>query len=290
MARCVPVPVLLTPRASDGGECVSRHLCLQERKRSVDELTVIDEWAAEMFDFSIERIGTRDVPLWCALAQEAHGHLLELACGTGRVMFELARRGHRVCGLDNSPHMLAIARRKLALEDPEVQTRCEFVEADMKEFHLGNSYSLIYSPFRSFESIIEPSEQRRSLTCCLEHLAPGGRLVLALAHSQTPLMSPPRGDRTYEGPRHSSIREISEITVDTFEQTALWHTQYASTTNGRTEVHYEVGKSHYFFRTELWWMLEACGLTVETFYGDFQRGPLTRESRELIVVARPKIR
>ena len=41
------------------------------------------------------------------------GHVLDVATGTGLVAAELRRRGFRVTGLDQSPEMLAFARRRL---------------------------------------------------------------------------------------------------------------------------------------------------------------------------------
>ena len=40
------------------------------------------------------------------------GHVLDVATGTGLVAAELLRRGFRVTGLDQSPEMLAVARRR----------------------------------------------------------------------------------------------------------------------------------------------------------------------------------
>jgi SAM-dependent methyltransferase len=41
------------------------------------------------------------------------GTAVDAACGTGRHSLHLAARGHRVIGVDTSPHMLAVARAKL---------------------------------------------------------------------------------------------------------------------------------------------------------------------------------
>jgi SAM-dependent methyltransferase len=40
------------------------------------------------------------------------GSVLDAGCGTGRLAIELARRGHRVVGVDSDPAMLEVARRK----------------------------------------------------------------------------------------------------------------------------------------------------------------------------------
>src|SRR5215210_8633506 len=54
-----------------------------------------------------------DLPLYLDLAAAEGGRVLEVACGSGRVLVPLARAGHDVVGLDASPHMLALARGKL---------------------------------------------------------------------------------------------------------------------------------------------------------------------------------
>src|SRR3954466_6995600 len=50
-----------------------------------------------------------DLPLYLELAGREGGNVLELACGSGRVLVPLVRAGNRVTGVDASPHMLEIA-------------------------------------------------------------------------------------------------------------------------------------------------------------------------------------
>ncbi|HEX5501234.1 MAG TPA: class I SAM-dependent methyltransferase, partial [Thermomicrobiales bacterium] len=69
-----------------------------------------------------------DLPFYLELAAAQGGRVLELACGSGRVLVPLARAGHRVVGLDASPHMLALAREKLAAAGPEVAARATLVQ------------------------------------------------------------------------------------------------------------------------------------------------------------------
>jgi demethylmenaquinone methyltransferase / 2-methoxy-6-polyprenyl-1,4-benzoquinol methylase len=59
------------------------------------------------------------------------GHVLDVATGTGLVAAELARRGFRVTGVDQSPEMLAGARRRF-------QGRVELVEAAAESLPFGD--------------------------------------------------------------------------------------------------------------------------------------------------------
>jgi SAM-dependent methyltransferase len=55
-----------------------------------------------------------DIPLVLTLAGQGKGPILELGCGTGRLLLPLARAGYEVIGLDNSPAMLAKAKARLS--------------------------------------------------------------------------------------------------------------------------------------------------------------------------------
>src|ERR1043166_9308264 len=62
-----------------------------------------------------------DVPLYQRLAEAEGGRVLEVGCGTGRVLVPLARAGCRVTGIDVSAHMLAHTRAKLDAERLEAE-------------------------------------------------------------------------------------------------------------------------------------------------------------------------
>ena len=73
-----------------------------------------DEYAA-FYDWENARtVGRRDVTFWRGLAARAKGRVLELGCGTGRVLVPVARDGRRIVGIDRSTPMLDRARAKLA--------------------------------------------------------------------------------------------------------------------------------------------------------------------------------
>src|SRR5688500_6130287 len=78
------------------------------------------------------------VAFYTALAQEAGGPVLELACGTGRVSIPIARLGFPVTGVDLVPGMLEQARRKSA------GLPVRWVEGDGRAFDLGDQFRLIF--------------------------------------------------------------------------------------------------------------------------------------------------
>ena len=81
---------------------------------------------AEVYDAIYE--GRDDTGLWLEIAAGAAGRpILELGCGTGRVLLPLARAGHEVTGIDLSERMLDVCRAKLRLEPPEVRERVQLL-------------------------------------------------------------------------------------------------------------------------------------------------------------------
>jgi ubiquinone/menaquinone biosynthesis C-methylase UbiE len=85
---------------------------------------------------------TDDLAFYAGLAGTQGGPVLELGCGSGRVLVPLARAGHHVVGVDTSPHMLALAREKLATEAPEVAARARLVQADLRYLICSNGRAL----------------------------------------------------------------------------------------------------------------------------------------------------
>lgn len=120
---------------------------------------------------------TDDVAYWQALAREYAGQdgtALELACGTLRVALPVAQSGARVVGVDQSPWMLAVAKRKWDLAAPEVQERLGLLKGDMRTLNLEQKFNLIYCPFNSLLILRTIEDQLAVFDAVRRHLAPGG--------------------------------------------------------------------------------------------------------------------
>ena len=84
-----------------------------------------------------------DIPFWQgwhARLRRTDGEALELACGTLRVMLPVAEAGVRVTGMDESPYMLELARKKAgAAARQKCRQRITLAQADMRTFDLGQA-------------------------------------------------------------------------------------------------------------------------------------------------------
>jgi len=117
-----------------------------------------------------------DLELWDELARDGGGPVLDLGCGTGRVALHLARRGHRVHGLDLDPDLVEALRRRSQEAGLEVAVSA----ADAREFSLGREFATVLAPMQLIQ-LFEGSEQRVAcMRCARRHLRPGGSMAVAI--------------------------------------------------------------------------------------------------------------
>jgi SAM-dependent methyltransferase len=88
---------------------------------------------AALYDFDYRR-RRDDVRFYRTLAAEQGGPVLDLACGTGRLMLPMLRDGLTVVGVDHAPAMLARAAAKIARLSPAARARALLVRADLRRF------------------------------------------------------------------------------------------------------------------------------------------------------------
>jgi SAM-dependent methyltransferase len=119
-----------------------------------------------------------DVPFLLATAKETGGPVLELACGTGRVLLPLARAGFDVTGIDLSQAMLDKLQAKLDKEPREVQARVALKCADMRDYRFSQKFKLVFCTFNSFLHMMTTEDQLACLNSVREYLADDGRLVI----------------------------------------------------------------------------------------------------------------
>ena len=242
--------------------------------------------------------GREDTSFWQEIAAGAvGGAILELGCGTGRVLLPLARVGHEVTGIDLSERMLDVCRAKLQGEPPAVRERVRLLAADMTSFELESRYGAVIIPFASFQHLLSVEQQLACLECCRTHLLPDGVLVLDLPNpAPAPLSAvceqPDAGATPVEVVEWTEGRRIRWWATVTDSRPTLQ--RYAF------EVTYEVVEAdgvarqlketlllRYVFRYELEHLLVRAGFRTVGIYGDYDRSPFADESPAMIVVAEP---
>ena len=99
--------------------------------------------------------------------------VLDVGCGTGRLLLDYLAQGIDIDGVDNSPEMLAECRLKAARQGLEPALYEQYVE----NLSLPRHYNTILVPSSSLQLIIDPEMVARSMQRLVAHLKPGGVLV-----------------------------------------------------------------------------------------------------------------
>ena len=135
------------------------------------------ESAPQRYDFGIRLLSLGHIDrVYVRVAQLVRGpDVLDLGCGTGNMALRLTRLGLRVTGIDASPEMLAVARRKIP---PGAVVRwVETRAVELIDHFPAGSFDTILS-ILAFSELSE-AEQFLVLRQCRSLLRPGGRLILA---------------------------------------------------------------------------------------------------------------
>lgn len=168
-----------------------------------------------------------DLPWYLERARRAGEPVLVLGCGTGRVLFHLARAGLQVDGIDNSAAMLARARTRAVTLGADVAGRVDLVEGDIRDFALVRRYRSILAPLNLLMHLHTDEEVCSCLACVRKHLLNGGRFLFDVTNPRAeileahggpeglPLRDIRVGNKKYlqkEQHRYDSESKISEVT------------------------------------------------------------------------------
>jgi SAM-dependent methyltransferase len=252
----------------------------QRRVNPFDQLARYYDWEHNDYD--------ADVPLFLDFARRTGGPILEVACGSGRLLAPLLELGERVVGLDNSGPMLQQARK--TLDTAGLLRRASLHEADVRRFSLDERFQLVIFGLDSFGLLLTPEDQLAALRRIREHLAPGGLLVLDVSN----------GNGRGSEPTDELVLQYEGIDPATGMPLSKWTAR--STDHGEQVDHYtyfydELGDDRlvrrstvrldlrYFGRYELELLLLHAGLVPEAFYGSYDLAPFASGADRLIVVA-----
>jgi SAM-dependent methyltransferase len=231
-----------------------------------------------------------DVEVQVALARRFGGPVLELACGSGRLLAPLVQSGLDVTGVDNSPAMLERARERLS----RLGLNAELHEQPMQSLQLGNTrFRTIVIGLDSFGLLTKREHQLQVLRCAREAITHDGRLVLDVANGNLRGANEPAEELLHDitAPDPETGRPITKFILrrpDVAEQVddllCFYDEQDERGYLRRTTVELHL---HWFTRNELELLLVSSGWQIAELYGNYDLEPYGPASDRLLVVARP---
>lgn len=254
-----------------------------------------DAYAGEaaLYDVTAAGISTADVPFYSALAAQAGG-LLELGCGSGRVLLPCAEAadGGPVAGVDRSPAMLELARRRVAAEG--LAGRVELVEGDLRSVRLGRRFPLVTIPFRTLFHLRTDDDWLAATATVHAHLADGGLLAGDVFVPDPELLAAGErlgftGEFELPGEPGSRVAVWDHWSVDLAAQIARRRrvAERLDPDGLVTERRHHLLEVFWRWPNEVQRLLEQGGFEVIERFGNFDGEPFGAGAEDLVFVARP---
>jgi SAM-dependent methyltransferase len=242
---------------------------------------------ARLYDWEHDRYLV-DLDVHVGFARRFGGPVLELACGTGRLLAPLAAAGFDVTGVDSSAPMLERARARLGA----LGLQATLVDQRLERLDLGAEFRTIILGLDSFGLLLKREPQLAALRAAHAHATHDGRLVLDVSNGNLRGANEPAEemihDLTMADPetglpitkfvlrRPRPSEQLDELMFFYDEQDERGYLR-------RSMVEL---KLRWFTRNELELLLQTAGWQVEEVYGDYDLAEFGPNSERLIVVSR----
>ncbi len=237
-----------------------------------------------------------DVPFYVDLAQRVGGPVLEIGCGTGRVLLPIARAGISIHGFDSSLPMLGILREKIEREPPDVCERIRTHHGDMRNFRLEKRYPLVTIPFRPMQHMHSVEEQVRALTTAAFHLHEKGILAFDVFYPKFEILQARLGEEIVEiewadpSAPNRIVRRYYRKAVDKIHQ--IYTLTFLLRTYEGGDLIREECESltlSYYTYSHLRALFLLTGLEVVEEYGSFSKAPLDNSATDMIFLLQRKM-
>ena len=219
---------------------------------------------------------------------EEHGQpVLDVGCGTGRLLLDYLQEGIDIDGVDLSPEMLALCREKAE----RLGLTPTLFQQSMAALSLPRAYRTILVPSSSFQLLVNPADAQEAMRCFYGHLQPGGALAMpfmALWQEGEPVDTGWRAAGEATRPADGAIiRRWSRSTFDTVNRLEHTWDRFETLRSGEViaaEEHERSPATRWYTQDEALRLYEEAGLTRVRVYRGFTRAPASAEDRVFSVV------
>jgi SAM-dependent methyltransferase len=231
-----------------------------------------------------------DVLVHIGFARRFGGPVLELACGSGRLLGPLAQAGFACTGVDSSSAMLERARQRLQ-HLPEAHV-ARLVEQRLETLQLDGRFRTVILGLDSFGLLIDRDDQVRALRAARRHATHDARLILDVANGNVRGSSEPPEELLHDLtlPDPESGRPITKFILrrprpaEQLDQLTFFYDEQDE--RGYLRRSMVELRLRWFTRFELELLLQSADWQVDELYGNYDLEPYGPTSDRLLVVAR----
>ena len=240
--------------------------------------------APDLYDLAFDDIDF-DIPFWIAEGWNGDGPVLEIGCGTGRVLLPLLEAGLDAEGLDESRPMLNRLKAKAEVRDLHPVLHLK----DMRRFRMKRRYRRIFIPFNGFAHAETQDDQLAVLRCCRRNLAAGGAVVIHMSYPgqaywsgedgrpeleiEAPIPGTKNTIRLFDTRRKDRVRQI---------QDSIAEYQIVGPGGDLIEAHKLQTRQRWVYLHEFELLFRCAGFARWNVLGGFEREPLERDDQQMV--------
>ncbi|MFO1125243.1 MAG: class I SAM-dependent methyltransferase [Methylocystis sp.] len=232
----------------------------------------------------------RDVEMYKSFARRFGGPVLEIGCGTGRVLKPIADMGIEIDGIDVSEAMISILKSKIAdiIPIPNIYL------SDMRRIEIARRYRLVTIPFRTLQHMITIEDKLQALAAAKNHLLDEGRLIFDVAFPNYESLASGVGDEYLAAEwrpetksdrvgrmffRREGYRRKDQVMIGSLIFRLL---------DGNNVVNEEIQslEMHFFSFPEIEALCRSVRLEIEEFYGSYDLKPFDENSTQMVFVVK----
>jgi ubiquinone/menaquinone biosynthesis C-methylase UbiE len=225
-----------------------------------------------------------DRRLYRELIGETGEPVLDVGCGTGRILVDFLQDGVDIDGVDNSPEMLDLCRQKAAMHGLQPNLYLQWMES----LELPRHYRTILVPSSSFQLIVEPEKARQAMQRLYAHLLSGGSLIMSF------MALLPEGGALDSGwyqageamrPSDGALaKRWSRSWFDLENQLEHTEDRYELSNNGQViavEEHRRSPATRWYTQTQVTELYKAAGFATVRLLHEFTREPASAENTRM---------
>jgi ubiquinone/menaquinone biosynthesis C-methylase UbiE len=153
--------------------------------------------SATLYDSFFFEIDKEELSFYEHYIKQSQEPVLEIACGTGRILIPLLKRGYDIEGFDSSSHMLQLCKDKAKKNNVQPI----LYQQEMQSLQLPKTYGCMFSPLGSYQQIADRKDAQQALQKFYEYLMLDGMLIIYL---YLPWYNTPTFGQWYQ---HESIKK-----------------------------------------------------------------------------------
>jgi SAM-dependent methyltransferase len=214
--------------------------------------------------------------------------VLDVGCGTGRLLLDYMQEGIDIDGVDVSPEMLAVCRSNA----DELGLNPRLYQGAMEDFDIPRKYQTIIVPSSSFLLVTKREAQLKALSQFMDHLLPGGLLSMSLRWFDPDPVEEEEFAVIAEAVRPSDgalVRRWFRATYDLDRRVQNTWDRYEVVRNGEiieSESHSWSPAMTWYFPSEAVALFKEAGYVDGRAYADFTREPATDADQSYTVEGR----